>query len=159
VFIEYPIEEFEGRARLNLFAYKNKQMVLMTSDHIIPASKGGASRISNLQTMCIKCNGMKKNNIKEQIIEKALYPFKSVKDFILSNNEDNDNSIKLIKEIDILVFSHQEKLNTTGPIYSSYKNMKYYLKYLEKKYGVSVPIEELKIVPSNKEREAYKIKV
>ena len=30
--------------------------VLMTKDHIIPASKGGKNHISNFQTMCTDCN-------------------------------------------------------------------------------------------------------
>jgi len=37
--------------------------VLMTKDHIVPKSKGGNNSLSNLQTMCVKCNNKKGNNI------------------------------------------------------------------------------------------------
>ena len=35
--------------------------VLMTKDHIVPASKGGKDRLKNLQTMCTHCNAKKKD--------------------------------------------------------------------------------------------------
>ena len=42
---------------LNLYHRdSNKMFHLMTQDHIRPRSKGGASDLSNLQTMCAKCN-------------------------------------------------------------------------------------------------------
>ena len=37
--------------------------VLMTRDHIIPKSLGGKDCIDNMQTMCVKCNENKGNNI------------------------------------------------------------------------------------------------
>lgn len=48
----------------NLYAINEQgQEVLMTKDHIIPKSKGGANHISNYTTMCTFCNGNKSNNI------------------------------------------------------------------------------------------------
>ena len=38
-------------------------LVLMTKDHIIPRSRGGATRLDNLQTMCAICNGKKGNEM------------------------------------------------------------------------------------------------
>lgn len=39
--------------------------VLMTKDHIIPASKGGSDGIQNMQLMCTKCNQKKGNEVTE----------------------------------------------------------------------------------------------
>lgn len=51
---------------LNLYAIdQNGKEVLMTKDHIIPKSKGGKNCIENYQTMCIRCNEEKGNNIKK----------------------------------------------------------------------------------------------
>ncbi len=36
---------------------------LMTIDHILPRSKGGASSLANYQPMCQHCNGQKGNNL------------------------------------------------------------------------------------------------
>lgn len=35
----------------------------MTIDHILPVSLGGTNRLSNLQTMCTKCNNIKGNKL------------------------------------------------------------------------------------------------
>jgi len=49
---------------LNLYALDaNNDEVLMTKDHIIPRSKGGKNNPKNYQTMCVICNGEKKDNL------------------------------------------------------------------------------------------------
>ncbi len=54
---------------LNLYAVnENGREVLMTKDHILPKSKGGKSIISNYQTMCVDCNGMKGNKYKPELM-------------------------------------------------------------------------------------------
>lgn len=54
------------RYHLNLYAKdKNGNEVLMTKDHIVPASKGGRSILSNYQTMCVRCNSKKGNKVEE----------------------------------------------------------------------------------------------
>ena len=45
----------------NLYGEEAGQLVLMTKDHILAKSKGGNNLISNLQTMCSVCNGLKGN--------------------------------------------------------------------------------------------------
>lgn len=36
--------------------------ILITKDHIVPKSRGGATSIKNLQPLCIKCNMTKSNS-------------------------------------------------------------------------------------------------
>lgn len=61
----YPNRE---TPHFNLYApglpgWHNKPWVLMTQDHIVPKSRGGATMMSNLQTMCEKCNSEKGNDV------------------------------------------------------------------------------------------------
>lgn len=52
-----------ARYHLNLYALdESGNEVLMTKDHIVPRSKGGASELHNYQTMCVKCNIAKGSN-------------------------------------------------------------------------------------------------
>ncbi|RHO20384.1 hypothetical protein DW711_10660 [Ruminococcus sp. AM27-16] len=52
-----------ARYHLNLYALdESGNEVLMTKDHIVPRSKGGASELYNYQTMCVKCNIAKGSN-------------------------------------------------------------------------------------------------
>lgn len=51
---------------LNLYAIdENDKEILMTKDHILPKSKGGKDHISNYQTMCVRCNMTKGNNVEK----------------------------------------------------------------------------------------------
>lgn len=45
----------------NLYAEREGQLVQMTKDHINPKSKGGKDHISNMQTLCFRCNELKSN--------------------------------------------------------------------------------------------------
>ena len=50
----------DNNPHLNMFAInKRSKHILMTKDHILPASKGGSDSISNMQTMCARCNCLK----------------------------------------------------------------------------------------------------
>jgi len=51
--------QMDKSPHLNLYAIKDGKEVLMTSDHIIPKSKGGSNGISNRQCLCHKCNEKK----------------------------------------------------------------------------------------------------
>lgn len=55
----------EGQGfHLNLYGLDDMgREVLMTKDHIIPKSKGGPDRLTNMQTMCTHCNAEKGNRL------------------------------------------------------------------------------------------------
>lgn len=49
---------------LNLYGIDdNGQEVLITKDHIIPKSRGGKDELENYQTMCVRCNKRKGNQL------------------------------------------------------------------------------------------------
>lgn len=51
---------------LNLYGVRaNGRIVLMTKDHIVPKSKGGANHMANYQPMCEDCNGKKADTMPE----------------------------------------------------------------------------------------------
>jgi 5-methylcytosine-specific restriction endonuclease McrA len=53
-------------AHLNLYAVtETGERVLMTKDHIVPRSRGGANQHENYQTMCIICNQQKADGTPE----------------------------------------------------------------------------------------------
>ena len=52
------------KRHLNLYHIAdNGKETMITVDHIVPKSKGGGSHISNLQPLCIVCNGKKGNKM------------------------------------------------------------------------------------------------
>lgn len=58
---------------LNLWGIDtNGNHFLMTSDHIIPKSKGGLGIIQNRQPMCSKCNTKKGNLLPEQFTRREI---------------------------------------------------------------------------------------
>lgn len=64
----FLLERFSGNnlatAHFNLYAtLPDGDRMLFTKDHIMPKSKGGSDKLSNLQTMCMKCNGEKGDSI------------------------------------------------------------------------------------------------
>lgn len=52
---------------LNLYALKaDGQEIMMTLDHIKPRSRGGLTKIENLQPMCLTCNSAKADYWEEE---------------------------------------------------------------------------------------------
>lgn len=48
------------RAHFNLYGItRSGRVVMLTKDHIVPKSKGGANTLDNYQTMCDDCNNRK----------------------------------------------------------------------------------------------------
>ena len=70
--IEGKFFAYEGtnkkEAHLNLYAIdKNGNEVLMTKDHILPKSRGGANQMTNYVTMCSICNFAKGNRLESEL--------------------------------------------------------------------------------------------
>ena len=59
-------DETSSRRHFNLYADDG---TLITKDHIIPKSKGGPDRVSNMQTMCVDCNKAKGNSCEGAQVE------------------------------------------------------------------------------------------
>lgn len=61
LFLEKQVGNFEdlGQAHFNLYGEENGKLVLMTKDHIKAKAFGGSDSLSNFQTMCETCNGLK----------------------------------------------------------------------------------------------------
>ena len=56
---------------LNLYArHGRKGWVLMTSDHIVPKSRGGSDGLENRQPMCVTCNEKKGNAMNFNDVER-----------------------------------------------------------------------------------------
>lgn len=63
----FASERYPGQnPHLNLYAMRDGDEVLMTRDHIIPKSKGGANHIDNYQPMCAPCNQRKDDTLTEE---------------------------------------------------------------------------------------------
>lgn len=55
-------------SHFNLYAIYEGKTRLMTKDHTMPKSKGGADHLDNLETMCDQCNHRKGNVIETEIV-------------------------------------------------------------------------------------------
>lgn len=53
----------QPRPHLNLYAVRDGCEVLMTSDHMVPRSRGGSDAPENLQPMCADCNRRKADSM------------------------------------------------------------------------------------------------
>jgi len=53
---EVPKNNMVLRAHFNFYGLRDNKYVLMTKDHVVAKSRGGANEISNYITMCERCN-------------------------------------------------------------------------------------------------------
>jgi len=64
----FGLERVKGqegqRYHFNLYGMRDGQEVLITKDHVIPKSKGGANALYNYQVMCLECNMEKADTLK-----------------------------------------------------------------------------------------------
>jgi 5-methylcytosine-specific restriction endonuclease McrA len=59
--VERP--EFSEDIRQWHFNLYSENNVMLTFDHVMPKSKGGANTIENAQTLCYPCNQTKADNV------------------------------------------------------------------------------------------------
>lgn len=66
----YRIDYNGGNPHLNLYAYNSLgKEVLMTRDHIICDSHGGANSVDNMNTMCARCNHLRGTRDLEEFLQ------------------------------------------------------------------------------------------
>jgi hypothetical protein len=65
-------QAFIGKKNIRKFIFNRDKKCLkcgridkLQIDHIIPVSKGGENKVSNLQTLCNTCNSIKRDNFKD----------------------------------------------------------------------------------------------
>lgn len=65
-------QKFIGKKNVREFIFNRDKKCLrcgsvnkLTIDHIIPITKGGVNKLSNLQALCKSCNSIKSNNYKD----------------------------------------------------------------------------------------------
>lgn len=98
-FFWIDVNKGSDTAQLNLYGfggYKNRYVILMTMDHIIPRSKGGPTTVDNLQVLCTQCNNIKADKLmdipelRQLVVKKAKARVKQKlqqdKPFIWKNN-------------------------------------------------------------------------
>jgi hypothetical protein len=61
--LDMQTKQKHGKPHFNLYTEWEGELVLMTKDHILPKAQGGINHLSNYQTMCTLCNGIKKDMI------------------------------------------------------------------------------------------------
>jgi len=65
----FAVEVNTGSPHLNLYGLNDRgHAVMMTSDHIVPKSRGGDKNdVANRQCLCTKCNGKKSNRLEHEL--------------------------------------------------------------------------------------------
>lgn len=64
--VKHHPKDMEKPPVLELYAHTGKSFVMMTRDHIIPASLGGVNDVENLRPGCEKCNNKRKNTMNKE---------------------------------------------------------------------------------------------
>ena len=66
----FRVEDNSSGPHLNLYAYNSYGgEALMTRDHIVPRSKGGAETVENMSPMCSRCNRLRGVKPQDQFLE------------------------------------------------------------------------------------------
>ncbi len=65
--LKHHVKEVSGKPPvLELYAHTGKSLVMMTRDHIIPASLGGIDDVANLRPACATCNNNRQNSMDKE---------------------------------------------------------------------------------------------
>lgn len=57
-----PYDNPKPIAHINLYGWKNGDLFMLTSDHVIPRSLGGSNSLTNRIPLCRECNQLKGND-------------------------------------------------------------------------------------------------
>lgn len=72
---EKSVEQPTDKYHLNLYHLgEDGKETMMTVDHRNPLSRGGPDTVSNLQPMCIRCNGLKGNMLDDEFKKIPIVP-------------------------------------------------------------------------------------
>lgn len=106
----YALEKSKGnnqkRAHFNLYSNDD---VLMTKDHILPRSKGGADCIENMQTMCTDCNSAKGNAVPDGHVPVERHKKKSNRDYIWYGSK---KFTSMDKAVNVMSHGNKKAMNT-----------------------------------------------
>lgn len=155
-FHEYPVEDNEkDMSKLMLIAViKTKKgqdkYVLMTADHIIPYSKGGANHLTNLQTMCEDCNYKKQDTLNPDW--EMEYSLRSVKEYVLHAFADSSQLKEFVLDFRNMMKAMKKSKKIKDYILCvSFDEMAQYLEYIRTQYGYDVSFDNVRKLPRREE--------
>jgi hypothetical protein len=126
--------------------------IMLTTDHIVPLSRGGGNHQENLQVMCKKCNGEKGCHLDKRL--EFGFLFRSVRDYVTTQYPDSDKRNRFLAEFKELMKPYRiPKMNSV--LCGSKWEIRQYLEYVRSKYGYKVPLRKVKVVYKPDKQSCY----
>jgi len=147
-----------GTVDLNLFGMadaENEQgirLIMLTTDHIVPLSKGGGNHQENLQVMCKECNGEKGSHLEKRL--EFGFLFRSVRDCVMARYPRTEKRDRFLAEFKAQMKPYRIP-KTNSVLCGSKRAVKQYLDYVCGKYGYRVPLKKIKVVYKPEKQDRY----